>query len=107
MPGEFIIQIRLCIFLLYFLCESFAHIYFNKFCTETGKYVAIDLSGKNLRILLLTLPGPGQEPSVVINNYMVSNAIMKGTGEQVWNFKFLFGKLTEWFFVLELVFVEK
>uniref|UniRef100_A0A915D2V8 Phosphotransferase n=1 Tax=Ditylenchus dipsaci TaxID=166011 RepID=A0A915D2V8_9BILA len=37
---------------------------------ETGKYVAIDLSGKNLRILLLTLNGPGKEPSVVINNFI-------------------------------------
>lgn len=53
---------------------------------ETGKYVAIDLSGKNLRILLLTLNGPGKEPSVVINNFIVSNAVMKGTGEQLFNF---------------------
>lgn len=51
---------------------------------ETGKYVAIDLSGKNLRILLLTLNGPGKTPNVVVNNFIVSNAIMKGTGEQVW-----------------------
>lgn len=50
---------------------------------ETGKYVAIDLSGKNLRILLLTLNGPGKTPNVVVNNFIVSNAIMKGTGEQV------------------------
>ncbi|KAI6214235.1 Phosphotransferase [Aphelenchoides besseyi] len=53
---------------------------------ETGKYVAIDLSGKNLRILLLTLQGEGKEPSVTVNNYLVSNAIMKGTGEQLFNF---------------------
>ncbi|KAH7729239.1 hexokinase [Aphelenchoides avenae] len=54
--------------------------------TETGKYVAIDLSGKNLRILLLTLNGPGKTPNVVVNNFIVSNAIMKGTGEQLFNF---------------------
>ncbi|KAI6200530.1 Phosphotransferase [Aphelenchoides besseyi] len=53
---------------------------------ETGKYVAIDLSGKNLRILLLTLQGEGKDPSVTVNNYLVSNAIMKGTGEQLFNF---------------------
>lgn len=45
--------------------------------------MAIDLSGKNLRILLLTLQGEGKEPGVIVNNYIVSNAIMKGTGEQV------------------------
>lgn len=45
--------------------------------------MAIDLSGKNLRILLLTLNGPGKEPSVFTTNFNVSNAIMKGTGEQV------------------------
>lgn len=50
---------------------------------ETGKYVAIDLSGKNLRILLLTLNGREEEPNVVTTNFIVSNAIMKGTGEQV------------------------
>ncbi|KAI6175651.1 Phosphotransferase [Aphelenchoides bicaudatus] len=52
---------------------------------ETGKYVAIDLSGKNLRILLLSLEA-GQEPKKNVNNYIVSNAIMKGTGEQLFNF---------------------
>lgn len=50
---------------------------------ETGKYVAIDLSGKNLRILLLSAEGHGREPQVTVNNYIVSNSIMKGTGEQV------------------------
>jgi len=53
---------------------------------ESGKYVAIDLSGKNLRILLLTLYGGEKEPDVSVNNYIVSNAIMKGTGEQLFNF---------------------
>lgn len=54
--------------------------------SETGKYVAIDLSGKNLRILLLQLNGPGKEPTTTINNFIISNAIMKGTGEQLFNF---------------------
>ena len=54
--------------------------------SETGKYVAVDLSGKNLRILLLTLNGAGNEPTVVTTNFNVSNAIMKGTGEQLFNF---------------------
>lgn len=50
---------------------------------EKGKYVAIDLSGKNLRILLLNLSEEGQESAATVNNYIVSNSIMKGTGEQV------------------------
>jgi hexokinase len=54
--------------------------------SETGKYVAIDLSGKNLRILLLTLNEDGKKDHVVVNNFIVSNAIMKGTGEQLFNF---------------------
>lgn len=46
--------------------------------------MAIDLSGKNLRILLLTLNGGGKDPSEpVINNFIVPNPVMKGTGEQV------------------------
>ena len=51
--------------------------------SETGKYVAIDLSGKNLRILLLDLKGKGQEPLITTSNFIVANPIMKGTGEQV------------------------
>lgn len=54
--------------------------------TERGKYVAIDLSGKNLRILLLNINDNNAEPNVVINNFIVSNAVMKGTGEQLFNF---------------------
>uniref|UniRef100_A0A914X5J5 Phosphotransferase n=1 Tax=Plectus sambesii TaxID=2011161 RepID=A0A914X5J5_9BILA len=54
--------------------------------TETGKYVAIDLSGKNLRLVLLTLVGKGVEPEVITHNYMVHESVMKGTGEQLFNF---------------------
>ncbi|CAD6192801.1 unnamed protein product [Caenorhabditis auriculariae] len=54
--------------------------------SETGKYVAIDLSGKNLRIMLLTLKGPDTEPSAVNNNYIVPNHVMKGTGDQLFTF---------------------
>ena len=52
--------------------------------SETGKYVAIDLSGKNLRIMLLTLNGPGLEPTAVNTNFIVPNHVMKGTGDQVY-----------------------
>lgn len=56
---------------------------------ETGQYVAIDLSGKNLRIMLLTLNGTGNEPNAVNNNYIVPNHVMKGTGDQVWLFLYV------------------
>ncbi|VDM46800.1 unnamed protein product [Toxocara canis] len=39
--------------------------------SETGKYIAIDLSGKNLRIMLLTLKGAGQEPEQINHNFIV------------------------------------
>jgi hexokinase len=55
----------------------------NIFSPTQYYFLAIDLSGKNLRILLLTLFGGEKEPDVSVNNYIVSNAIMKGTGEQV------------------------
>ncbi|KIH61057.1 Hexokinase [Ancylostoma duodenale] len=51
--------------------------------SEEGQYVAIDLSGKNLRIMLLTLKGKGREPAAVNNNYIVPNHVMKGTGDQL------------------------
>ncbi|KAK6056336.1 Hexokinase [Cooperia oncophora] len=54
--------------------------------SEEGKYVAIDLSGKNLRIMLLTLNGKGREPAAVNNNYIVPNHVMKGTGDQLFTF---------------------
>ncbi|CAJ0579853.1 unnamed protein product, partial [Mesorhabditis spiculigera] len=54
--------------------------------SEVGQYVAIDLSGKNLRIMLLTLTGPGQDPNAVNNNYIVPNHVMKGTGDQLFTF---------------------
>uniref|UniRef100_A0AC35U589 Phosphotransferase n=1 Tax=Rhabditophanes sp. KR3021 TaxID=114890 RepID=A0AC35U589_9BILA len=54
--------------------------------TEEGEYVAIDLSGKNLRIMLLTISNKLTEPTAVNCNFMVSQAVMKGTGEQLFNF---------------------
>uniref|UniRef100_A0A1I7UZN9 Phosphotransferase n=1 Tax=Caenorhabditis tropicalis TaxID=1561998 RepID=A0A1I7UZN9_9PELO len=53
--------------------------------TERGKYVAIDLSGKNLRIMLLTLDGT-DPPKHNTVNYIVANHVMKGTGDQLFTF---------------------
>ncbi|CAB3409057.1 unnamed protein product [Caenorhabditis bovis] len=54
--------------------------------SEQGKYVAIDLSGKNLRIMLLTLYGREKEPVANNINYIVPNHVMKGTGDQLFTF---------------------
>uniref|UniRef100_A0A914ZM13 Phosphotransferase n=2 Tax=Parascaris univalens TaxID=6257 RepID=A0A914ZM13_PARUN len=54
--------------------------------SETGKYIAIDLSGKNLRIMLLTLKGVAQEPEQINHNFIVPAAVMKGTGDQLFTF---------------------
>ncbi|CAI5447998.1 unnamed protein product [Caenorhabditis angaria] len=54
--------------------------------SETGKYVAIDLSGKNLLIMLLTLSGTTREPVQNKINYIVPNHVMKGTGDQLFTF---------------------
>ncbi|KAL7078044.1 hypothetical protein ACQ4LE_002643 [Meloidogyne hapla] len=54
--------------------------------TEIGNYCAIDLSGKNCRILLVVLEGPGREPVKDIQNFVVPKIVMTGTGEQLFNF---------------------
>lgn len=50
---------------------------------EVGKYVAIDFSGRNLRIMLLTLKGSNQEPEQINHNYVFPASVVKGTGDQV------------------------
>lgn len=70
--------------------------------SEEGQYVAIDLSGKNLRIMLLTLNGSGREPTAVNNNYIVPNHVMKGTGDQVISFM-----LREFFLFIEMVITSR
>nr|CAD2194567.1 unnamed protein product [Meloidogyne enterolobii] len=54
--------------------------------TEIGNYCAIDLSGKNCRILLVVFEGPGHEPVKDIQNFVVPKQVMTGTGEQLFNF---------------------
>ncbi|VDK88202.1 unnamed protein product, partial [Litomosoides sigmodontis] len=53
---------------------------------EVGKYIAIDLSGRNLRIMLLTLKGSNQEPEQINHNYVFPASVMKGTGDQLFTF---------------------
>ncbi|VDN57753.1 unnamed protein product [Dracunculus medinensis] len=54
--------------------------------TEIGQYISIDLSGKNLRLMLLKLKGGLGEPEQVNHNYIVPSVVMKGTGEQLFTF---------------------
>ncbi|VDK47910.1 unnamed protein product [Anisakis simplex] len=58
--------------------------------SEKGKYIAIDLSGKNLRIMLLTLKGEHQEPEQINHNFIVPTTVMKGTGDQASHHSSLF-----------------
>lgn len=63
--------------------EMTTNVWFHSFAfVETGKYIAIDLSGKNLRIMLMELR-QSADYEVHTNNYMVHASVMKGTGDQV------------------------
>lgn len=61
----------------------FSRYFIRKPLLEVGNYVAIDLSGKNLRIMLLVLAGKGTDPRASTSNFIIPNMVMKGTGEQV------------------------
>ncbi|VDP20633.1 unnamed protein product [Soboliphyme baturini] len=54
--------------------------------SEAGKYLALDLSGKNLRIMLLELHGRGVTPVVHTRNFVVCNDLMVATGSQLFDF---------------------
>uniref|UniRef100_A0A158R513 Phosphotransferase n=1 Tax=Syphacia muris TaxID=451379 RepID=A0A158R513_9BILA len=54
--------------------------------TEVGKFLSIDLSGKNLRIMLLILKGRDGEPEQIVDNYCIPNPVMVGSGEQLFTF---------------------
>ncbi|KHJ41467.1 hypothetical protein D918_08430 [Trichuris suis] len=54
--------------------------------TEEGSYLSMDLSGKNLRVLLLQLRGVGHAPDYVATNYLVPKEVMIGTGVQLFDF---------------------
>lgn len=54
--------------------------------TEVGKFLSIDLSGKNLRIMLLILKGRAYEPEQIVCNYCVPSPVMVGSGEELFTF---------------------
>ncbi|KRX41703.1 Hexokinase, partial [Trichinella murrelli] len=54
--------------------------------TETGKSLSMDLSGKNLRVLMLQLQGAGEKPQVTTTNFLVPKEVMIGTGVELFDF---------------------
>ncbi|KRY17881.1 Hexokinase [Trichinella patagoniensis] len=54
--------------------------------TETGKSLSMDLSGKNLRVLMLQLQGTGEKPQVTTTNFLVPKEVMIGTGVELFDF---------------------
>lgn len=54
---------------------------------ETNDILALDLGGSNFRVLLIKLRA-NEEPKIVNKVFIVSESIMKGTGEKVFLFKF-------------------
>jgi hexokinase len=49
---------------------------------ESNDILALDLGGSNFRVLLITLRA-NHEPKIVNKVFIVSESIMKGTGEKV------------------------
>ncbi|KRY75445.1 Hexokinase [Trichinella pseudospiralis] len=54
--------------------------------TEAGKSLSMDLSGKNLRVLMLQLRGAGEKPQVTTRNFLVPKEVMIGTGVELFDF---------------------
>ncbi|KAE9418478.1 hypothetical protein Angca_005099, partial [Angiostrongylus cantonensis] len=53
--------------------------------TERGKFVAMDLGGTNLRVMIMEIE-PGEEMRTKQFNTRISNAAMHGTGEQLFDY---------------------
>lgn len=53
---------------------------------ESGEYLTIDLSGKNLRVLFVRFHGKSRRYDTEKHNYMVPKEIMVGTGAELFDF---------------------
>ena len=53
---------------------------------EKGKFIALDLGGTNFRVLQVSLDGKRQSKIEHVGKYVIPNAVMHGTGEQLFNF---------------------
>lgn len=68
------------------LKNSFLVFFLNRhcFCPESGEYLSVDLSGKNLRVMLVRVQGTVKiPPEIEKHNYMVPQDVMTGTGDHV------------------------
>ena len=54
--------------------------------TEKGKFIAVDLGGTNLRVILVELDGKGGFSVSAGNKYVIDKRYMVGTGEQLINY---------------------
>lgn len=50
---------------------------------ESGRYLAMDMSGTHCRMLLLTLSAGSKRPDVLRRNFLLTPELMSGTGEEV------------------------
>ena len=53
---------------------------------EEGSYIALDLGGTNFRVLGVRLDGRGGISVEHVGKYVIPTAVMRGTGEQLFNF---------------------
>lgn len=53
---------------------------------EEGSYIALDLGGTNFRVLGVRLDGRGRISVEHVGKYVIPAAVMRGTGEQLFNF---------------------
>ncbi|MBN1283647.1 MAG: hypothetical protein JXA24_07755 [Proteobacteria bacterium] len=53
---------------------------------EEGSYIALDLGGTNFRVLDVRLDGRGGISVEHVGKYVIPTAVMRGTGEQLFNF---------------------
>ncbi|HBM16239.1 MAG TPA: hypothetical protein DD381_07875 [Lentisphaeria bacterium] len=53
---------------------------------ETGKFIALDLGGTNLRVLAVDLDGAKGIEISGVNRYVIEKKYMEGTGEELFNY---------------------
>lgn len=53
---------------------------------EKGHYLALDLGGTNFRVLMVELDGKGNVEVKHVGKFVIPNAVMRGTGTQLFNF---------------------
>lgn len=67
----------------FLLASAFRPTFQFLFSLETGRFLAMDLSGTNLRVMLLELHGGNGPPDVLSHNFVLVPEVMTGTKEEV------------------------